>query len=84
MDSSTTSPSMVFLVSWQALEESLVLIAATPEQERLAPDIVNGLKKSQAQGDSPSRLLLRILCAAAFVADGSADAKTLSRGSAMS
>lgn len=83
MSSSTTSLSTVFLVTWQSLEEALVMIANSPEQERLAPDIVSGLRKAQEMGDSPSRLLLRILCAAAFVADGSADAGNLPKGAAV-
>lgn len=80
MNSSTTDSSAAFLVSWQALEEALIMIANSPEQELLTPDIVNGLRRAQALGDSPARLLLRILCAAAFVADGSADAETMSKG----
>lgn len=83
MSGSTTSLPTVFLVSWQALEEALVMISSSPEQERLAPEIVSGLRKAQALGDTPSRLLLRVLCAAAFVADGSADAEAISKGVAM-
>jgi hypothetical protein len=43
-----------FIASWQSLEESLTLLAGTPEQ---------------AAGDPPSKLLLRVLAATAFLAD---------------
>lgn len=68
-DTSEASPPLI-LMSWSSLEEGLAVIAATPELAGLAPEIVGALRKLQAGGEPPSRLMLRILCAAAFVADG--------------
>lgn len=58
-----------FIASWQSLEESLTLLAGTPERGQLVSETVSALKKSQAAGDPPSKLLLRVLAATAFLAD---------------
>ena len=58
-----------FIASWQSLEEGLVLLAGTPERGQLVSETVSALKKSQAAGDPPSKLLLRVLAATAFLAD---------------
>jgi hypothetical protein len=58
-----------FIASWQSLEESLTLLAGTPERGDLVSETVSALKKSQAAGDPPSKLLLRVLAATAFLAD---------------
>ncbi len=65
----TASASPMFLVSWGALEDALSLLAATPEQSKMAPDLVSALRKSQHQGEAPNRLLMSILSAAIFLAD---------------
>ena len=58
-----------FIASWQSLEEGLILLAGTPERGQLVSETVSALKKSQAEGDPPSKLLLRVLAATAFLAD---------------
>ena len=58
-----------FIASWQSLEEGLILLAGTPERGRLVSETVAALRKSQMAGDPPSRLLLRVLAATAFLAD---------------
>lgn len=58
-----------FIASWQSLEEGLILLAGTPERGQLVAETVSALKKSQASGDPPSKLLLRVLAATAFLAD---------------
>jgi len=58
-----------FIASWQSLEEGLILLAGTPERAQLVTETVSALRKSQAAGDPPSKLLLRILAATAFLAD---------------
>lgn len=62
----------VFLVSWAALEDSLTLLAATPELSRLVPETVSALRKAHAEGEAPARLLLRILSATTYLADPAA------------
>lgn len=83
LDDTTSKTSPFFLVSWGALEEALILLAATPEQERLVPETVSALRKAQGTGEAPSRLLLRILCATAFLADGAVDPASLPGAGAM-
>lgn len=87
MTTKTTSPpktpASMFLVSWAALEDCLVLLAATPELSRLAPEMVSALRKSQAAGEPPSRLLLKILSATTFIADVSASSDGLAEVGAM-
>jgi hypothetical protein len=61
--------SAFFIASWQSLEEGLTLLAGTPERGLLVTEAVSALKKSQAAGDPPSKLLLRVLAATAFLAD---------------
>jgi hypothetical protein len=63
--------SAFFIASWKSLEEGLTLMAGTPERERLVPETVSALRKAQAAGDPPSKLLLRVLAATAFLADDS-------------
>lgn len=82
-DPTANTSAAVFLLSWQALEDGLTMIAATPELEGLVPETISALRKAQASGDSPSRLLLRILCATAYLANGSADLGALSGDGAM-
>ena len=70
--SSTNSPnpaSAFFIASWQSLEEGLILMAGTPERGRLVAETVSALRKAQAAGDPPGKLLLRVLAATAFLAD---------------
>lgn len=81
--SAPIAPSM-FLVTWTALEDCLILLAATPEMSRLAPEIVSALRKAQAEGEAPSRLLLRILSATTFLADPAASPGSLAEAGAMS
>jgi hypothetical protein len=73
----------MFLVSWAALEDSLTLLAATPEMARLVPETVSALRKAQADGEQPSRLLLRILGATTFLADPAASPDSLTEAGAM-
>ena len=80
---SRASPSPMFLVTWTALEEALSLLAATPEQSRLAPDLVSALRKSQGEGETPGRLLMSILSAAIFLADAQASPGDLLEGGSM-
>lgn len=63
--------SAFFIASWKSLEEGLTLMAGTPERERLVPETVSALRKAQAAGDPPSKLLLRVLAATAFLSDDS-------------
>jgi hypoxanthine phosphoribosyltransferase len=83
----TTCPkadlSPMFLVTWTALEEALSLLAATPEQSRLAPDLVSALRKSQRGGETPGRLLMSILSAAIFLADAQASPDASSEAGSM-
>ncbi|WP_425995058.1 hypothetical protein [Caulobacter sp. DWR1-3-2b1] len=58
-----------FIASWQSLEEGLILLAGTPERGQLVSETVSALRKSQTAGDPPSKLLLRVLAATAFLAD---------------
>lgn len=60
-----------FIASWKSLEEGLTLMAATPERERMVSETVSALRKAQAAGDPPSKLLLRVLAATAFLSDDS-------------
>ena len=64
-----TPPPAFFIASWQSLEEGLILMAGTPERGRLVAETVSALRKAQAAGDPPSKLLLRVLAATAFLAD---------------
>ena len=64
-----TQPPAFFIASWQSLEEGLTLMAGTPERGRLVAETVSALRKAQAAGDPPSKLLLRVLAATAFLAD---------------
>lgn len=69
---STNSPhpaSAFFIASWQSLEEGLTLMAGTPERGRLVAETVSALRKAQAAGDPPGKLLLRVLAATAFLSD---------------
>ena len=66
-----TPPPAFFIASWQSLEEGLTLMAGTPERGRLVAETVSALRKAQAAGDPPSKLLLRVLAATAFLADDS-------------
>lgn len=87
MTPTTTCPKAdlapMFLVSWTALEEALSLLAATPEQSRLAPDLVSALRKAQSDGETPGRLLLSILSAAIFLADAQASPGASLEGASM-
>lgn len=58
-----------FIASWQSLEEGLTLLAGTPERGQLVSETVSALRKAQEAGDPPSKLLLRVLAATAFLAD---------------
>ena len=58
-----------FIASWHSLEEGLTLMAGTPERGRLVAETVSALRKAQAAGDPPGKLLLRVLAATAFLAD---------------
>ncbi|EJL33691.1 hypothetical protein PMI01_01996 [Caulobacter sp. AP07] len=69
--STPTQPPAFFIASWQSLEEGLTLMAGTPERGRLVPETVSALRKAQQAGDPPSKLLLRVLAATAFLADDS-------------
>lgn len=60
-----------FIASWHSLEEGLTLMAGTPERGRLVPETVSALRRAQEAGDPPSKLLLRVLAATAFLADDS-------------
>lgn len=64
-----SQPSAFFIASWQSLEEGLTLMAGTPERGRLVPETVSALRRAQEAGDPPSKLLLRVLAATAFLAD---------------
>ena len=64
-----TQPPAFFIASWQSLEEGLTLMAGTPERGRLVTETVSALRKAQQAGDPPSKLLLRVLAATAFLAD---------------
>jgi hypothetical protein len=44
-------------------------MAGTPERGRLVAETVSALRKAQAAGDPPGKLLLRVLAATAFLAD---------------
>lgn len=63
-----TSPAF-FVASWGALEEGLTLLAGTPERGALVPEAVSALRKAQAAGEPPSKTLLRVLAATAFLTD---------------
>lgn len=67
--SSQRANSSFFVASWGSLEECLTLLAGTPERGALVPDAVSALRKAQASGESPSRTLLRVLAATAFLTD---------------
>lgn len=69
-------PPGFFLASWVALEEGLTLLAGTPERGALAPEAVSALRKAQASGEPPSKILLRVLAATAFLTDDRALDKT--------
>jgi hypothetical protein len=72
----------VFLVSWASLEEALTLLAATPQQQSLVPQTVSALKKLSVD-QPPSKTLLSILAATAFLADGSDEPVASLRGGAV-
>lgn len=61
--------SAFFMASWVALEEGLTLLAGTPERGALVPEAVSALRKAQAAGEPPSKTLLRVLAATAFLTD---------------
>ncbi len=61
--------SAFFMASWGALEEGLTLLAGTPERGALVPEAVSALRKAQAAGEPPSKTLLRVLAATAFLTD---------------
>lgn len=65
---SSLDPSF-FVASWVALEEGLTLLAGTPERGALVPEAVSALRKAQAAGEPPSKTLLRVLAATAFLTD---------------
>ncbi len=58
-----------FLASWGSLEECLTLLAGTPERGALVSEAVSALRKTQASGEAPSKTLLRVLAATAFLTD---------------
>jgi len=64
-----SSQPTIFMASWGSLEECLTLLAGTPERGALVPEAVSALRKAQASGEAPSRILLRVLAATAFLTD---------------
>lgn len=66
----TSAPTPGFFVaSWGSLEECLTLLAGTPERGALVPEAVSALRKTQVSGEPPSKTLLRVLAATAFLTD---------------
>lgn len=60
-----TSP--VFLVSWEAVEQALSLLAA-PTKASMVPEAVRAVKL-QCDGQSPNRTMLAILSLSAWLVD---------------
>ncbi len=83
-DTETSTSRPLFVASWAAVEDALTLLAATPETLRLVPETVSALRKSQAEGEPTSRLILRILSAATFIADPGVSPTFSREGGAMS
>lgn len=58
-----------FVASWGSLEECLTLLAGRPERGAMVPEAVSALRKTQVSGEPPSKTLLRVLAATAFLTD---------------
>ncbi len=70
-----------FVVSWEALEKALTMLAA-PQKAQMVPETLPALRQLQL-GMGPSKLLVEILAATAWITDDTDLAGGLAGGAPM-